>query len=512
MSAMGEGPEPRGPAEGTSTVPTVTTREGALFEAIFDASPAGLAIVSGEGLRFDRVNAAYRALVPDPTLDPVGRTFPEVWPDADGALATALQRTLATGEPAGAMIRVVHANGRERRFAFHLRRVASQGRTAVLVTGWETTVQDAARDAAEDTASRALRHAAELDAVLDAIADGFVLFDARGEALRLNATAARLVARAGLAPRTAFSELWAHIELLTPDGRPVRCAETPVVRALRGATVHGAHLHVKMPATGSEAWIIASAAPIRGPAGAVLGAVLTFSDESEMHALEEARDDLVRMIGHDLRTPLNAVYQQAHLLRRSPEDALKVAERAAVIVRSCQRMSAMIQDLVETVLLEAGQLTLVRTAVDLGALVPELLERLRGGLEVDRVRVAIAPALPLADADPDRLERVLVNLLSNALKYSPAESAVRLELAPAPDGGVLVIVADRGVGIAPEDQARIFDRFFRARGSRRPEGLGLGLYITRLLVEAHGGRIDVTSGLGQGSTFRVRLPARRALP
>ncbi len=144
--------------------------------------------------------------------------------------------------------------------------------------------------------------------------------------------------------------------------------------------------------------------------------------------------------------------------------------------------------------------------VDLAAAIPELLDRLRGGLAVDRVRLAFAPALPRVLADPARLERVLVNLLSNALKYSPPESEVVLGAAPAPEG-VAIAVTDRGVGIAPEDQAHIFDRFFRARGARRPEGLGLGLYIARLLVEAHGGTVSAESGLGQGSTFRVVLPA-----
>ena len=99
-----------------------------------------------------------------------------------------------------------------------------------------------------------------------------------------------------------------------------------------------------------------------------------------------------------------------------------------------------------------------------------------------------------------------MNLLTNALKYSAPQSQVVVELTAA-DGGVALSVSDRGVGIAPEDLPHVSERFFRAKGARRPEGLGLGLYITRLLVQAHGGTLDVESVLGQGSTFRIVLPA-----
>jgi signal transduction histidine kinase len=252
--------------------------------------------------------------------------------------------------------------------------------------------------------------------------------------------------------------------------------------------------------------VLASSAPVRGADGSIVGAVLTFSDETALHAVEQARDDLVRMISHDLRTPLNAIYNQAHLLRRHPDDAPRVEARAAAVLKSCERMSAMIQDLVEATLLEDGQLQISPEPVDLAAVIPELLERFHGAIDVDRVRLVVHPDLRPALADPQRLERIVVNLLTNALKYSPPQGEVVLELAPAPEG-VALVVTDRGVGIAPEDVPHVFDRFFRARGARQPEGLGLGLYITRHLVQAHGGRIEVSSRLGQGSTFRVVLPS-----
>jgi signal transduction histidine kinase len=116
-----------------------------------------------------------------------------------------------------------------------------------------------------------------------------------------------------------------------------------------------------------------------------------------------------------------------------------------------------------------------------------------------------------AYGDAERLERILVNLLSNALKYYSPEGEVTVRVERL-EGAAVLTVADRGVGIAPEDLPHVFERFFRARAARQPEGLGLGLYITRLLVYAHGGRVEVQSQLGCGSTFRVVLPDGRPLP
>jgi signal transduction histidine kinase len=206
-------------------------------------------------------------------------------------------------------------------------------------------------------------------------------------------------------------------------------------------------------------------------------------------------------VSHDLRTPLSAIYGQAHLIRRTAGAPDKIEARAAAIERSCERMSGMIQDLVEVTLLEAGQLPLACARVDLAVLLPDIVDGMRGGLDVERVRLEVQSPC-WASLDPARLERIVVNLVSNALKYSSSDVQVILE------GGadsVVLTVVDRGVGIAPEDQARIFERYFRARADRQPEGLGLGLYITRLLVEAQGGTIEVESRLGQGSTFRVRF-------
>jgi signal transduction histidine kinase len=165
----------------------------------------------------------------------------------------------------------------------------------------------------------------------------------------------------------------------------------------------------------------------------------------------------------------------------------------------------MIQDLVDSARLEEGQLRMDLIPLDVASFTAEVKSRLAGVVETDRIEIAIdEPASPVL-ADPNRLERILINLLSNALKYSPPESPVRVRAARAGDE-MVVSVVDEGVGIPAEEQVRIFDRFYRVAGSRRSEGLGLGLHITRLLVQAHGGRIWVESRVGEGSTFSFTLP------
>jgi signal transduction histidine kinase len=219
---------------------------------------------------------------------------------------------------------------------------------------------------------------------------------------------------------------------------------------------------------------------------------------------DQYRADLVRMLSHDVRTPLSVLVNQAFLAkqRASNPEALRAAE---IVATSARRIAAMIDDLVDAMSLETGQPSLAKRAVDFAEFARELKERLADSLPVERVLLDPAPDLPPVEVDPDRLERIVVNLLANALKYAPEASPVRLE-ARSLDGEVLITVRDEGPGIAPEDLPHIFDRFYRSDSVRDTEGLGLGLYICRKLVDAHGGRIWVESGR-TGSEFHVALPA-----
>jgi signal transduction histidine kinase len=225
-----------------------------------------------------------------------------------------------------------------------------------------------------------------------------------------------------------------------------------------------------------------------------------------MHQLEEQREDLIRAVSHDLRNPLAVVLGQAQIALRYAEKVDLVRKSAEAIDTSARRMNVMIQDLVDVARMEGGQLRLDKRPTDLISFLYDLLERVKTVMHAERIKIDITQEIPPVAADPDRLERILVNLLSNALKYSPPETEVTLSARRKGDE-VIVSVADRGLGIAPQDVSQLFQRYYRAKGARKTEGLGLGLYISRMLVEAHGGHIWVESETGQGSTFHFTLPA-----
>lgn len=222
------------------------------------------------------------------------------------------------------------------------------------------------------------------------------------------------------------------------------------------------------------------------------------------------RENLLHVVSHDLRAPLTAVIGQAQILRRHAGADSWTAARADDILRAASRMDAMIEDLLDGARLESGGLRLELERVDLASYLRELLGRMGASLDVGRVDVTLPESKGVSvRADPRRLERVLLNLLSNALKYSP-EGRVQLEVA-SHEGWVAISVVDGGTGIPREDLPHLFTRFYRGRRAPAQDGLGLGLYGARLMVEAHGGRITVQSG-SPGTRFRIELPAAPSDP
>ena len=224
------------------------------------------------------------------------------------------------------------------------------------------------------------------------------------------------------------------------------------------------------------------------------------------------REELLDVISHDLRSPLGAIVGQAEILaRRADRDAFAV-KRVEAILRSASRMNTMIEDLVDAARSESHQLELSLRPVDLGTYLSELVERYAPVLEVPRIRLALDRAEGVvARADPGRLDRIVLNLLLNALKYSPPDSVVELGAHEA-DGGVAIRVADHGPGIPPDELPHVFDRFYRGKRSVAGGGLGLGLYSVRLLVEAHHGTVRAEPGATGGTTFLVTLPADHGAP
>lgn len=216
--------------------------------------------------------------------------------------------------------------------------------------------------------------------------------------------------------------------------------------------------------------------------------------------------DVVSTVSHELRSPLTSVKGYTSLLLhrwdRLPDDRKRLMLEQ--VHHDADRVTRLVGELLDISRLETGRLVLRRQMVDLAALARSVVDAVGMAYPDLDAEVDVAADVPEIYADPDKLEQVLTNLVENAAKYGDpvgVRVAGRVH-----DGEVSVSVADRGPGIAPEDLPRVFTKFFR-REHGRPTGTGLGLWISRGLVEAHGGRLTVASNPGQGATFCFTLPA-----
>jgi signal transduction histidine kinase len=242
--------------------------------------------------------------------------------------------------------------------------------------------------------------------------------------------------------------------------------------------------------------------------------VVTSAQQTELakQARQQAalREDYVALISHDLRGPLTNILGRADLLAASISHSANRLDQdrknIEAIQKSARQMKAMIQDLVDTVRLESGNIVLRPTPIDIVAIIRDVVDGMFSSEEQTRTRVEVGDNLPAVLADRDRIQRVVSNLLGNALKYSPTSDPVVVQVAAVQDG-VVISVTDHGIGISPEDRAHLFEKYYRTKASRSTDGLGLGLYIARMIVEATGGRIWVESEPGKGSTFSFSLPA-----
>jgi len=232
----------------------------------------------------------------------------------------------------------------------------------------------------------------------------------------------------------------------------------------------------------------------------------------EARALEEAnrlKGELLSVLAHEMRTPLTSIkgYTTALLMQETSFDPRAQQAFLEIIDEECDTLESLVHDLLESSVIDAGLLKLEPQPVILSRLAKEAIDEISHRTEQHHFIVDFPESLPIVDADPDRLRQVLRNLLDNAVKYSPNGGLIVVRGALEADE-IVVSVADQGVGISPEHLNRLFEKFFRVDSGpgRHVVGSGLGLPISRTLVEAHGGRIWADSKLGRGSTFYFALP------
>jgi two-component system, NtrC family, sensor histidine kinase KinB len=377
----------------------------------------------------------------------------------------------------------------------------------------DVTAQKQAEALAERLLQETDSRAAQLEATFMSMADAVVMCSPSGQVTNMNAAAMSLLDFTPEDINRTIPEWSVRIRVETPDGKPLETCELPISLALRGETIRGMPLVFRLP-NDRGVWTSASAAPVRTQDGALLGAVTIISDVTPLRNLQENLEKLLQMVSHDLRSPLAVIQAHAQVLKwdlqceSNMEDGVRSAE---AILRAGRQMDLLIADLVDTARNSAGCLELSRETLDLREFLVGVLHRYSAHLDTGRVKISGSQDLVLAVADADRLERVFTNLLSNALKYSPEGSQVTVRFS-AREETTTVSVIDCGRGIDPDDLPHIFERFYQPKGGRAKGSVGLGLFTTKALVEAHGGRIWAFSEPGRGSTFTFTLPSAASLP
>jgi len=344
-----------------------------------------------------------------------------------------------------------------------------------------------------------------MDALLDSAADGILIISPGHIITRSNPAFARMLEQP-IANITGKShadviELSCHEDMLTLDqaeagGWPLTPNATLYVE---GDLNRGSGLPLPVGIT---------YAPLVSHEGNLLNIIATVRDITRFREAEELKSTFISVISHELKTPVALIKGYVGTLRREDAnwDREIVKDSLAVIEEEADRLTGLIENLLDASRLQAGGLSISSSDVALDAIAKRIAERFQTQSSIHIINVDIADNFPIINGDETRLEQVLSNLISNAIKYSPQGGEILISGQVRPNQ-VIICVSDDGPGVAPEDIPHIFDRFYRSSNAKRTtKGAGLGLYLARAVIEAHGGRIWVDPRPGNGARICFSIP------
>ncbi len=329
-----------------------------------------------------------------------------------------------------------------------------------------------------------------------------------------NAVSYRSAIRAARVNRAVLDATPDPVGLLGADGELVahNAAMAEIWRKYPGVDVGGGDEERDILELGSRAYS-RYAGPVRDDTGERMGRLVVLRDITAERESERLKDEFFALVSHELRTPLTSIIGYLELVRDEDESLSEDATRFLEVVdRNAKRLLRLVGDMLFVAQVEAGRLRLERVALDLGQVVADSVEAARPAAERAQVRLVLeTDVVGLIDGDRDRIGQLVDNLVSNAVKFTPAGGEVVVALRPDGADRVLVAVGDDGMGIPDAEQKHLFERFFRssAATNRAVPGVGLGLTIVKTIVEAHEGEIDLESREGVGTIVRVRLPLSR---
>jgi signal transduction histidine kinase len=338
-------------------------------------------------------------------------------------------------------------------------------------------------------------------AAIDSLPDPVLVIDELGAVVNLNGAAEALLRRGpGMPPSLAA---------LDPTLRATVERVRAHVLAGKGAYVpHGFDEAARVEGPEGARSLLPRASPLYSEEGAITGATVVLQDVTRLMRFDELKNDLVATVAHEFRTPLTSLRMAIHLCADELVGPLteKQADLMFAARQDCERLQAIVDDLLDLSRIQSGRLVLARGAAAPRDLASSAVEAHRG--EASAAGVALGAVagehLPEVSVDRERIELVLSNLVANAIRHTPAGGSIEVTAVEG-EGSVRFEVKDTGGGIAPEHHERIFEKFYRVPGAPAG-GVGLGLYLAREIVEAHGGRIGVVSAPGEGSRFWFTVP------
>jgi len=361
-----------------------------------------------------------------------------------------------------------------------------------------------------------------LQSILDSMGDGVIVADESGKMVLLNPAARQMVGPPADVPQTQWSNTYG---IYSPDTmEPYSYSELPLAKALQGEIVDATELYVRNSFRPEGVFVSVNGRPLKDDSGNTKGGVAVIRDitaakrsadllrkaKDEAERANHAKSEFLSRMSHELRTPLNSILGFAQVLEM---DALTAEQQDSLahIMKGGQHLLSLINEVLDLARIEAGRLSLSAEPIHLQEVIQEALAFVRPIAQQRNIVVRCDPTLDIerhVKADQQRLRQVFLNLLSNAVKYNVESGRVDIS-GEARDGGVFRIsITDAGHGISEQHQERLFQPFERVGDETLEiEGTGLGLALSRGLMEAMGGRIGVDSKIGQGSTFWIELNA-----